>query len=232
MKADGSEQVLMEKIGYSFADVSLLREALTHKSFSNEQLKRPVPHNERLEFLGDAVLDMVVSHRVFLAYPAFAEGELTRVRAEVVSEDGLAKIGESLALGGYLHLGRGEERSGGRTKKSLIANALEAVLGAVYCDGGAPAVEGVVGRLFAPAIAVAARRKAGVDYKTRLQELVQSRYGHPPHYELVCAEGPDHRREYTISVRIGDRAVGSGSGRTKKAAAQAAAQVALARLEG
>ncbi len=232
MKADGSEKHLIEKIGYSFADISLLREALTHKSFSNEQVNRQVAHNERLEFLGDAVLDMVVSHRIFLAYPTFAEGELTRVRAEVVSEDGLGRIGESLALGDYLHLGRGEERSGGRTKKSLIANALEAVLGAVYCDGGPQAVEGVVDRLFAPAIEVAARRKAGVDYKTRLQELVQGRHGHPPHYELVGAEGPDHQREYTISVCIGERIVGSGSGRTKKAAAQAAAQVALAHLEG
>lgn len=225
------EEELEERVGYRFADLALLREALTHKSFSNEQPGRKVPHNERLEFLGDAVLDLVVSHVVFERFPAFAEGELTRVRAEVVSEGGLAAIARQLGVGPCLCLGRGEERSGGRDKDSLVADALEALLGAIYCDGGFERVRAVVDAHFAGPIARSAQRKAGVDHKTRLQELLQARHGATPDYVLVATEGPDHQRTYAVEVRFVGETIGCGEGRTKKAAEQQAAGEALRKLE-
>ncbi len=223
-------EALLREIGYRFVDGDLFREALTHKSYSNEQTGSSVSHNERLEFLGDAVLDMVVSHKIFLAYPDLPEGELTRIRAEVVSEPGLAMVARRLAIGDCLWLGRGEVRTGGREKESLIANALEALLGAIYCDGGLEPVRQVVNRLFSTAIEAAFRHKAGVDYKTRLQEFMQSRHGAPPAYRLVHAEGPDHHKIYTIEVLHGGHSIGSGSGATKKAASQQAARQALEAL--
>lgn len=224
------EESLEEKIGYRFRDSALLREALTHKSFSNEQPGGNVSHNERLEFLGDAVLDLVVSQALFRAFPALAEGDLTRIRAEVVSEAALAVVGRHLGLGNSLRLGRGEERSGGRDKDSLIADALEAVFGAIFCDGGFESARGVIEPLCAVAIERSARRKAGIDYKTRLQELLQARRGKPPTYALTLTEGPDHQRIYTVEVCSEGQAIGCGRGRTKKAAEQAAAQEALERL--
>jgi ribonuclease-3 len=225
------EEALEEKIGYRFKDTALLRESLTHKSFSNEQAGRDVPHNERLEFLGDAVLDLVVSHALFRAFPDLAEGELTRIRAEVVSEKGLAAIGRQLGLGASLRLGRGEDRSGGREKDSLVADALEAILGAVFCDGGFESARRIIEALCIAEIECSARRKAGIDYKTRLQELLQARQGRPPTYALTLTEGPDHQRVYTVEVCSEGETIGCGRGRTKKAAEQEAAQEALARLE-
>jgi ribonuclease-3 len=224
------EESLEGKIGYRFNDTVLLRGSLTHKSFSNEQPGRDVSHNERLEFLGDAVLDLVVSHLIFRAFTALAEGELTRIRAEVVSEKSLAAIGRQLDLGNCLELGRGEERSGGRNKASLVADALEALLGAVFCDGGFESARLVIETLFAGPIERAVREKDGVDHKTRLQELLQARQGQPPAYVLTLAEGPDHQRSYTVEVRFDGKTVGCGRGRTKKAAEQEAAREALARL--
>lgn len=226
------EGTLEARIGYRFRDPLLLREALTHKSYSNEQPGREVPYSERLEFLGDAVLDLVVSDLIFHAYPALPEGELTRIRAEIVSERGLAEVGRRIGIGECLLLGRGEDRSGGREKDSLIADAFEAVLGAVFRDGGLEDAAQIVRRLCLPAIGEAARRKSGVDYKTRLQELLQGRCGRPPVYVLVDAEGPDHDRTYTVEVRSGGETMGQGRGRTKKGAEQEAAREALDRLGG
>ena len=226
------EEALEETIGYRFSDTALLRESLTHKSFSNEQPGRDVPHNERLEFLGDAVLDLVVSHALFRAFPAIAEGELTRIRAEVVSEKGLAEIGRHLGLGASLRLGRGEERSGGREKDSLIADALEALLGALFCDGGFEDARRIIEDLCATAIERSARCKAGIDYKTRLQELLQAREGRTPTYALTLIEGPDHQRVYTVEVCSEGETIGCGRGRTKKAAEQEAAHEALTRFKG
>lgn len=223
-------EALLAAIGYVFKDEGMLCEALTHKSYSNEHPESAKGHNERLEFLGDAVLDMVVSQRIFLDYPRLPEGELTRIRAEVVSEPALAAVARLLAVGDYLRLGRGEEKSGGRHKESLIANAVEALLGAIYLDGGLEAVRMVVDHLFTEAIEQAFRRKSGIDYKTRLQEVLQARQGSPPAYRLVRAEGPDHDRTYTIEVLHGGRSIGAGSGVTKKAASQQAARQALAVL--
>jgi len=221
------EEGLQARIAYRFRSVPLLRESLTHKSFSNESPTGAPPHNERLEFLGDAVLDLAVSCRIFRDYPSFPEGELTRIRAEVVSEKGLAAVGRTLGLGACLLLGRGEERSGGREKPSLLADALEALLGAVFCDGGFAPTQAVVDTLFAPVIEAAARHKKGSDYKTRLQELFQARQGRLPVYTLVHAEGPDHQRLYTAEVSFDGAVIGSGQGRTKKGAEQAAAREAL-----
>jgi ribonuclease-3 len=206
---------LEEKTAYSFRSRALLEEALTHKSFSNERQGETVPFNERLEFLGDAVLDLVVSRYVYRRFPAAPEGELTRIRAEVVNEKSLAHVARRLALGEYLRLGKGEEKSGGRKKDSLLANALEAFLGAVFCDGGFEEV----------------RQKAGTDFKTRLQEVLQARLGTVPDYVLSQVEGPEHRRLYSVEVHVDGRVAGCGSGTTKKRAEQEAAREALRKLE-
>jgi len=221
---------LQERVDYRFADRNLLREALTHKSYSNEQASGTAPHNERLEFLGDAVLDLAISDQTFRAFPELPEGEMTRVRAEVVSEASLARVGRALDLGVELRMGRGEARSGGRDKDSLLADACEALLGAIFLDGGFEAARAVVARLFADAVGEAVRRKVGVDHKTRLQELLQARFGRPPHYRLVEAVGPDHQRSYRVEVICDNEVLGAGNGRSKKAAEQAAAREALARI--
>lgn len=221
---------LEEQIGHCMVDRSLLRTALTHKSYSNEQHGEATPHNERLEFLGDAVLDLGVSDLLFQRYPQLPEGELTRVRAELVNERSLAPLGQRLGLGGYLLLGRGEESSGGREKASLLADALEALLGAIYRDGGMLAVSAVIDALLGEQMDLAVRDRAGTDYKTRLQEHLQAKGCELPCYELLEAEGPDHQRSYLIEVRCGQEAIGTGRGRTKKAAQQQAAYQALLRL--
>jgi ribonuclease-3 len=229
---DNEKEVsLEEKIDYFFRDRSLLEEALTHKSFSNEQSGEAIPFNERLEFLGDAVLGLVVSRFAFQHLASAPEGELTRVRAEVVNEKSLATIAGQLKLGQYLRLGKGEEKSGGRTKRSLLANALEAMLGAIFCDSGFENARAVAERLMADSIRRSARSKVGIDFKTRLQEVLQARYGLPPEYVLDHVEGPEHQRSYSVEARFGGRTIGRGTGTTKKKAEQQAAKEALAHLE-
>jgi ribonuclease-3 len=228
---DKSSAVLEEKIAYIFSDKALLDEALTHKSFSNEQADRVTPYNERLEFLGDAVLSLVVSHYMYRTFPQLPEGEMTRIRAEVVSEKGLEVVARAMDLGRFLRLGRGEERTGGRQKSSLVANAMEALLGAVFCDGGFGSVRPVVEALFVDHIHRSARCKAGVDYKTRLQECLQAQFGEMPGYDLAQVDGPPHKRRYTVHACFRGETVGRGEGRSKKAAEQAAARVALERFD-
>ena len=230
LQTDQDMQCLQDNLGYHFVDRSFLVEALTHKSYSNEQPGKSFPCNERLEFLGDAVLDLVVSRYMFRRFPDAQEGELTRIRAEVVNEKGLSIVARTLQLGGFLRLGRGEERSGGRDKDSLLANVLEALLGAVFCDGGFESACDLAERLFANSIAEAAQRKHGLDHKTHLQEITQARYALVPEYVLVCEDGPEHRRHYTVEVRLADKPLGQGRGTTKKKAEQQAALLAIARL--
>ncbi len=213
-------------LGYKFKKPDLLIQSLTHKSFSNEQAE-DVQHNERLEFLGDAVLELAVSEWVFRQYPDIPEGGLTRIRAEVVSEKGLAAIARSLDLGAGLRLGRGEHKSGGQDKPSLLSDALEAVLGAIYCDADFATVCRVVETLFAEAIAVSARSRYGTDYKTRLQERLQALHGCLPNYQLVSVSGPDHERVFSMEVRAADKLLGRGRGASKKRAEQQAAARAL-----
>lgn len=222
---------LQERIRYRFSDVALLQEALTHRSFVNEHPGQTESHNERLEFLGDAVLDLLVSERIFLDFPQRDEGELTRIRAEVVNEASLAACARRLDLGAALRLGRGEDRSGGRAKDSLLADAFEALLGALYREAGPAAVRGLLDELLTEAIAASAAHREGIDGKSRLQELLQGRFGAAPQYRLSSAAGPDHERLYTVEVVFREAVIGSGSGRSKKAAEQAAARAALAELD-
>jgi ribonuclease-3 len=221
---------LQEKIGYRFLAASLLQEALTHKSFSNEMSAGIAPCNERLEFLGDAVLDLVVGAAAFVAYPDLPEGELTRMRAELVNEKSLAGIARQLDLGPCLRLGRGERRSGGAGKDSLLADVIEALFGAVFLDGGFAAASQVIEALFCPLLDLAARRQYDLDFKTLLQEVCQKRYGRTPEYFPLQVTGPDHDPSYVVEVRVDGESRGRGEGRTKKAAEQQAAAAAYARF--
>jgi len=217
---------LETSIGYQFKNPTLPRQALTHKSYSNEQAN-PAPHNERLEFLGDAVLELAISDWVYRNYPDIPEGGLTRIRSEVVCESGLAAVARQLGLGDGMRLGKGEEKSGGRQKASLLSDALEALLGAVYCDGGFAAACAVAEQLFAELIEKTARSRYGTDYKTCLQERLQAGYGRLPEYVLTQVSGPDHERVFSMEVRFDGKLLGSGSGPSKKRAEQQAAAVAL-----
>ena len=221
---------LEKRLNYTFADRRWLREAMTHRSFANEAVPEEVADYERLEFLGDAVLDLVASRCLLREFPDAREGELTRLRAEVVAEPCLAGLARTLDLGRCLLVGRGEERSGGREKDSLLADALEALFGAVFTDSDFERAAGVMEPLLLPLLKKASRR-TGQDYKTRLQEFCQAHGGNLPVYRLVEASGPDHERRYAVEVDIDGERCGTGGGTTKKKAEQEAARQALAVLE-
>ena len=215
-----------ETIGYSFKNKQLLLQAITHKSYTNEQLDY-VGHNERLEFLGDAVLELAISDLVYHRFSDIPEGGLTRIRAEVVSEKGLSAIALQLHMGTELRLGKGEQKSGGSKKPSLLADALEALLGAIYCDGGFVVVCKVIEKVFSEIIEKSAKIRYGSDYKTCLQERVQALYGGLPEYILAQVSGPDHERIFSMEVCLAGKLIGKGSGSSKKNAEQKAAAVAL-----
>lgn len=224
---------LAERIGYRFADKTLKELALRHRSWVAEQ--RPVAgarpaSNERLELLGDAVLDVVVSEHLYTAYPDLDVGQLAKVRASVVSADCLAELAGELRLGEELLMGRGEEAAGGRAKRSILADATEALIGAVYLDGGWEPARRLVLSLLAERIATVARAPGRDDYKTVLQERVAHAGDAAPSYRLSHS-GPDHELIWRAVVMIGDVECGAGEGRTKKQAEQAAAHAALARRE-
>ncbi len=220
---------LQQRLGHPFRDPALLAAALTHSSFANES-REPAPvDNERLEFLGDAVLGLAVGLRLFRDFPAAREGELSRLRAELVSAPRLAVVARALGLGECLRLGRGEARSGGRDKENLLADALEALIGAVFLDAGFAAAGSVVEKLFAAAVPGA--EPALRDCKTALQELLQARRQRPA-YRLAESSGPDHRRSYRIEVLVEEQVLGTGEGPTKKRAEQEAARRALESLAG
>ena len=202
---------------------------MSHGSFANEAGPGESGDYERLEFLGDAVLDLVVSRCLLRDYPHFKEGELTRLRAEVVAEPGLAELARQLQLGECLLLGRGEELSGGREKASLLADVMESLAGAIFSDGGFDRAVEVLEPLLLPLLKSAAGR-TGQDYKTRLQELYQAREGLLPAYRLAAVSGPDHLRSYTVEVYLNGQLTGAGDGPTKKKAEQEAARRALAAL--
>jgi ribonuclease-3 len=219
--ADPNE--LAGRIGFSFSDPDLLLRALSHRSWCAESGGQP--SNERLEFLGDAVLGLVVAEHCYRTYPSLPEGALAKVRAAVVNTAVLAEVAGELGLGAFLRLGRGEDASGGRRKASILANAVEAVIGAVYLDGGWPDATRLVLDLLGTRIADAAAGPGAEDFKTRLQELVLRLVAELPRYEVEGA-GPDHARRYTASVAVADEVVGRGEGRSKKDAEQAAARAA------
>jgi ribonuclease-3 len=222
---------LLEKsIGYRFRDRLLLEQALTHPSHANEASGRR-GDNQRLEFFGDAILAFLVSNLLFAGFPEAREGELSRMRAALVDEVHLAGVAAEIDLGNCLSLGKGELKSGGREKRSILADSFEALLAAVYLDGGIVPARRVVKKLFAAAVATAAEQKVISDCKTELQEVVQARFASTPRYELVTAEGPDHARIYTVRVVLTNNMAAEGNGRSKKEAQQAAARAALALLE-
>ncbi len=220
---------LEEALGYLFENPGLLDQALTHKSYANEQ-GRGVRDNERLEFLGDAVLDLVVSHLLFDLRPRLSEGKMSKVRAFLVSETSLAEVARSFSLGEYLRLGKGEEQTGGRTKPSILSGALEALIAAIYLDGGFDLALEFVDAVFRPLLEMEGPSGLDRDYKTRLQEHCQGRYGSAPNYRLVGEWGPDHDKTFEVEIRLGNRVLGKGRGRSKKEAEQRAAQDALALL--
>ncbi len=221
---------LEERIGYRFIDLRLLQEALTHRSYLNETPLDGVTDNERLEFFGDSVLSLFISHRLFREFPDKREGELSRLRASLVDEAALAKMAEDLGVGECLRLGRGEERTGGRTKRSILADAYEALIGAIYLDGGADGVKPLIDRHYSHLAEVANDLSSERDSKTEFQELAQSRQGMAPHYVTTGTSGPDHVRIFTVAAFLGDVRMGEGSGRSKKEAEQEAARQSLTRL--
>jgi ribonuclease-3 len=213
-------------VGYRFRNPGLLKLALSHKSYASESGSGS--YNERLEFLGDSVLAAVVAHQLFDEYPDEPEGGLSKKKSMLVSRPSLAAWAEELGLGAHLLLGVGEETTGGRTRQSLLANAVEALIGAIYLDGG-----------YEPAatfVRAWCGRKHGslleTDHKSRLQELLQKRHKTPPSYELVSAEGPEHDKTFSVLVRLAGRELGRGVGKNKKEAEQSAARDALSRMRG
>ena len=220
-------QSLEKALGYSFRNPALLREALRHSSYANEHHGAEAVSNERLEFLGDSVLGFVTAEYLFAEHPDAPEGELTRIRARLVCESSLYEAARSIGLGDYLSLGRGEEAGGGRERPSILADATEAVIAAIYLDGGIEAAGALIHRLLldnANEERAAERRR---DYKTALQELVQRRPNRTLRYQLAGESGPDHAKTFTVTVLLDDTVVGEGSGRSKKEAEQMAAQDAL-----
>lgn len=217
---------LSDKLEYVFRDEALLQTALTHSSFANENKKAGVLYNERLEFLGDSVLGMVTADYLFNTFPGMNEGQMSRLRAEMVCEKQLVTVAEYLGLGRFLRLGRGEELTGGRERPSILADAVEAVLAAVYLDGGIENASRLIHALVIRPFNEGA--EAGFqDYKTAFQELVQRKTGQVIEYRLQSEQGPDHDKEFVMQVTVNGRVRGTGAGRTKKAAEQMAAKDAL-----
>lgn len=216
---------LCAQLGYTFADKGLLLDALTHRSFKNERPDVALADNERLEFLGDAVVGFVVASLLYLQFPDADEGELTRRRADLVSEKGLSEAAEAIGIGDAMRLGKGEDKSGGRSKSRLLASALEACVGAVYRDGGADAAFAAARRVFEPRLHTSAPGHR--DAKSTAQEWAQAHLGGTPSYRLLGTEGPDHDREFTVAIELHDEEVSVGAGRSKIEAEQAAASAAL-----
>ncbi|MCI5995629.1 MAG: ribonuclease III [Blautia sp.] len=221
---------LEKKTGYTFRDFDLFRQALTHSSYANEHKQEKLQDNERLEFLGDAVLEIVSSEFLFFHYPGLPEGDLTKLRASIVCEPTLALCTRELNLGDYLLLGKGEERTGGRNRDSIVSDAMEALIGAIYLDGGFASAKEFVCRFVMTDIE---HKKLFYDSKTILQEIVQSDFkGEEISYDLTGETGPDHDKKFLVDVMIGDTVLGHGIGRTKKAAEQEAAYQAIIKLKG
>lgn len=216
-------------IGYRFRNITLLQNALTHSSYANERWHNSLLSNERLEFLGDSILGMVVAEYLYRNFPDRPEGELTRMRADMVCETSLAQIAVRLDLGKHLLLGHGEERFGGRTRPSILADAVESVIAASFLDGGMAAAESFINRFVLCDVPVS--KLHNTDYKTSLQELVQQKKNQVLAYRLVGESGPDHDKTFIAQVLLNDEVIGEGSGSSKKRAEQDAARVALEDLK-
>ena len=215
-------------IGYQFQNIQLLQNALTHSSYANERWHNSLLSNERLEFLGDSVLGMLVAEYLYHSFPNRPEGELTRMRADMVCEQTLASAANRIGLGAHLLLGHGEEQGGGRSRDSILADAMESVIAACFLDGGIQAALRVVQRFIL--VEVPVTKLHNVDYKTKLQELVQQKKNQVLSYKLAGQSGPDHDKRFDVEVSLNGQAVGLGSGSSKKRAEQDAAREAIAKL--
>ena len=215
-------------IGYRFKNISLLQNALTHSSYANERWHNSLMSNERLEFLGDAILGMTVAKYLYQTFPDRPEGELTRMRADMVCEQTLAKVAAKIDLGRHLLLGNGEEQGGGRSRNSILADAVESVIAASYLDGGMEAAQQFIDRFIL--VEVPVKRLHNADYKTALQELVQQKKNQVLTYAMVGESGPDHDKKFEVEVKLNGNVIGTGSGSSKKRAEQDAARVAMEKL--
>lgn len=218
---------LMDRIGYQFNDADLLLHALTHSSYANEKNLKPFSDNERLEFLGDAVLEVVSSDFLYSNYPDMPEGDLSKLRASLVCEPTLAFCAKDIDLGSFILLGRGEDATGGRTRKSITSDAFEAVIGAMYLDGGIEPASAFISRFVLTDIE---HKKLYHDCKTALQEIVQAKHNSTLTYEVIDESGPDHAKVYTAVAKVGEKIIGKGVGSSKKHAEQEAAFNALVSL--
>jgi len=223
---------LEKRLGVEFAGPALLALALVHSSYVNENPGTATGHNERLEFLGDAVLDFVVAGKLYRDFPDLSEGQMTRLRSTLVRRETLARVARSIGLGDYLVMGKGEEGSGGRDKSANLAGALEAVIAAVYLDRGVTVARKIIVRLLEAEWPAAIAAGTGGDAKSRLQELTQARFQLTPGYRLLAETGPDHDKQFTVEVTVNGEVLGSGTGSSKKLAEKEAARAALERLRG
>ncbi len=221
---------LQQTLGVSFKDISLLEQALIHSSYINENPGFALTSNERLEFLGDAVLGLIVAEKLYQDYPHLTEGEMTRLRAALVRRETLARMARAIRLGDYLHLGRGEEASGGRNKPANLAATLEAVIAAIFLNQGPSNTKDFILRLLDAELQKVVSQGTEVDYKSELQELIQSREQQTPTYHVTEATGPDHSKTFVVEVRLGGVVLGRGLGKSKKTAETEAARSALEKL--
>ena len=219
---------LEEAIGYHFRNISLLQNALTHSSYANERWHNSLLSNERMEFLGDSILGMLVAEYLYRSFPDRPEGELTRMRADMVCEKTLAKVANEIHLGEHLLLGHGEEQGGGRTRDSILADAVESVIAASFLDGGIQAAKKFIQTFIL--VEVPVRQLHNVDYKTKLQELVQQKKNQVLTYELTAESGPDHDKHFAVAVALNGTVVGQGEGTSKKRAEQESARDAIGKL--
>ena len=221
---------LQRALGVSFNDPSLLEQALVHSSYINENPGFAPNSNERLEFLGDAVLGLIVAEKLYYDLPCSTEGEMTRLRAALVCRDTLARVARAIRLGDYLYLGKGEEAGGGQHKPANLAGALEAVIAAVFLDQGLTTTRDFVLRLLGKELQKVASQGAQIDYKSQLQEIIQARQQLTPTYHVIEAVGAEHEKRFTVEVKVGDTLLGKGSGKSKKMAETEAARSAIQQL--
>ncbi|UCD10006.1 MAG: ribonuclease III [Dehalococcoidales bacterium] len=218
---------LQQTLGVKFKNISFLEKALVHRSFLNENQGAESDSNERLEYLGDAILGFIVAEKLYKDFPDFDEGRMTRLRSVLVRRETLARMSRSINLGEYLSLGKGEDTSGGRNKSANLACAFEAIIAAVYLDQGMTKTRKMIIKLLEEEWQKAIKRPVAIDYKSRLQELIQSREQRIPSYHVTGTSGPDHIKTFTVEVRLGNQVLGDGSGKSKKEAEKEAARKAL-----
>ncbi len=223
-------QALQQASGITFRDVSLLQQAFIHSSYINENPVFHLPDNERLEFLGDALLSFVVAEKLYHEFPQFGEGELTEIRVSLVRQETLAEIAAELKLGNYLYLGKGEEVSGGRQRQTNLADVFEALIGAIFLDQGLDAARDFVFHKLSKRFQEVSAKGSGRNYKALLQEFTQAKYKQLPVYRLVEVSGPDHDKVFAVEVALGDRTLGTGSGKSKRTAEMEAARTAWEKL--